>query len=116
MAIEVISVPRPAWSPLPFEGCRDVEGKVFLAQERLTLAMLRFSKDATIHEHAAEHDIDVTCVEGSGRKTVGDEQAALQAGERVRWPANLAHRLWTEGDEMVTLMVEHHASREKAGR
>lgn len=116
MAIEVTSVPRPEWSPLPFDGCQSVDGKVFLAQERLTVAMLHFSKGATIHEHAAEHDIDVICVEGSGRMTVGDEQAVLQAGQRVRWPANVAHRLWTEGDEMVTLMVEHLTGRKKAGR
>jgi hypothetical protein len=32
-----------------------------------------------------------------------EEQAGRQ---RVIWPAGLSHRLWTEGSEMETLMVE----------
>ena len=116
MAIEVTSVPRPAWSPLPFDGCRDVEGKTLLAQKGLFIAMLRFARDATIHEHPADHDVDVVCLEGNGKTSVGGEETTIQAGERVRWPANVAHRLWTEDDVMVTLMVEHPDSKKKAGR
>ncbi|MEZ4664746.1 MAG: hypothetical protein R2911_45015 [Caldilineaceae bacterium] len=100
-------VKRPQWSPLPFEGCIGVEGKVFLDLEHLAVALLRFQPHATIHEHAASFDIDVICMEGSGCTSVNGQQANLQAGQKVRWPAHLAHRLWTESDTMITLMVEH---------
>ena len=103
-------MPRPEWSPLPYDGCRDVDGKTLLAQEGLFVAMLRFGKDATIHEHPADHDVDVVCLEGRGRTSVGEEQSDIEAGQRVRWPANEQHRLWTEGEEMLTLMIEHPAS------
>ncbi len=73
--------------------------------------MLRFRRHGTIHEHPAEHDVDVICLEGQGMTSVGSERAAIRAGERVRWPANVSHRLWTEGDEMVTLMIEHLGTR-----
>lgn len=110
MAIEVANVPRPAWSPLPYDGCRGVDGKVLLARGDLSIAMLRFEEEATIHEHPAARDTDVFCLEGRGKTSVGGEQAEIQAGQRVRWPANENHRLWTEGEEMLTLMIEHPAA------
>ncbi|HEY1012355.1 MAG TPA: hypothetical protein VGE07_06575, partial [Herpetosiphonaceae bacterium] len=66
MPPEVLPVPRPDWSPLPDEGCRGVEGRVLLRQPHLSLAMLRFAPGGTIHEHAAEIEIDVICLEGEG--------------------------------------------------
>ncbi len=110
MTVDVQPVPRPEWSPLPREGCHGVEGKVLLRLPHLSLAILRFSPGGTIHEHPADHDIDVICLEGWGMTSVGGTTAALQEGESVRWPAGLPHRLWTEDHEMVTLMVEHSPS------
>ena len=100
-------VKRPQWSPLPYDGCTGVEGKVFLELAHLALAMLRFQPHATIHEHAAPFDIDVVCIEGSGYTSVNGNAASLHAGQKIRWPADYAHRLWTESDTMITLMVEH---------
>ena len=80
---------------------------MLLEEEHLLLAMLRFRPGGTIHEHPAPVDADVICLEGRGMTSVGGEPATLQAGQRVRWPANAPHRLWTEDSEMITLMVEH---------
>jgi len=102
------SIPRPEWSPLPFDGCSGVEGKVLLKQEQLCLAILRFAPNGTIHEHPADIDIDVICLEGMGMTSVDGNLAAIKAGEQVRWPAGHPHRLWTEGSEMTTLMVEYY--------
>lgn len=87
-------------------GCRNVEGRVIFRDESLLLAVLRFSEDGTIHEHAGESDTVVACLEGSGYTSVGGETAPLSAGERVVWPADVEHRLWTEKSTMTTLMVE----------
>jgi quercetin dioxygenase-like cupin family protein len=107
MSLAVNPIPRPTWTPLPFEGCYGVEGKVLLRLEHLHIAMLRFGPQATIHEHPADIDVDVICLEGQGMTSVSGQQSALHAGEQVRWPAGLPHRLWTENSEMITLMVEH---------
>lgn len=109
--IAVHAVPRPSWSPLPYEGCRNVEGKVLLIEDDLSVAMLRFAKNGTIHEHAGEFDADVICLEGSGYASVEGARADLTAGQRVRWPAGKMHRLWTRESEMLTLMVERTARR-----
>lgn len=103
--------PRNEWSPLPFEGCVGVEGRVLLDRDTLVVASLRFSHSATIHEHAAPFAVDVVCLEGSGHVSVGDETFAFRAGQTILWPPGVAHRLWTQGGTMVTLMLERRDQR-----
>jgi quercetin dioxygenase-like cupin family protein len=104
---EIRPVPRSAWSPLPYEGCLNVEGKVLLSLPHLSIAMLRFAPGGTIHEHSADIDIDVICLEGRGMTSLDGQSAPFQAGEQVRWPRGVQHRLWTTESNMTTLMVEH---------
>jgi quercetin dioxygenase-like cupin family protein len=101
-----VPVPRPEWSLLPHPGCVDVEVKVLLRASDVLIAMLRFGRQATIHEHDASFDVDVICVEGGGFVSLDGESSPLRAGERILWPAGHLHRLWTDGESMVTLMVE----------
>ena len=101
--------PRPEWEPLPYEGCTGVEGKVLLREEDFFVAILRFAPGGTIHEHPGPNDTHVACIEGEGFTSVGGETSPIHAGERVRWPKGVAHRLWTEGSGMLTLMVERTA-------
>ena len=98
--------PRPEWSPLPFEGCVGVEGKVLVRETAFFLSLLRFEPGGTIHEHPGEHDAYVVCLDGEGWTSVGDERSPLRAGEFVVWPQGVPHRLWTEGTTMTTLMYE----------
>ncbi|MCP4419675.1 MAG: KTSC domain-containing protein [Chloroflexi bacterium] len=114
MTLEILSARQKEWKPLPDEGCINVRHKPLLKQDHLALAMLHFGKQATIHKHAADFDVDVVCLEGSGLTSVGKEQAPLFAGDRVRWPAGKQHRLWTTDSEMMTLMVEHIGGEETA--
>jgi quercetin dioxygenase-like cupin family protein len=69
--------------------------------------MLRFGRKATIHAHAADFEVDVICIEGAGFVRVGGATSRFGAGQRVRWPSGVIHRLWTENSMLVTLRVEH---------
>jgi quercetin dioxygenase-like cupin family protein len=109
VTIEIAPVPRPDWSPLPYEGCVGVEGKVLVREEDFFVAMLRFDDQATIHEHPGPNDTIVVCLEGTGFTSVAGETARIRAGEQARWPKDVPHRLWTDGSTMVTLMVERTA-------
>ena len=102
---QVTPVKRADWSPLPFEGCRNVDGKVLLDEEGIGVALLRFGRDGRIHEHSGDSDAYVVCLEGRGYTSVAGEDAALAAGEKVFWPKGVMHRLWTADSEMLTLMV-----------
>ena len=106
--IEIEQVKQATWSPLPYEGCINVEYKSYLHRNgRVAIASLKFGQHATIHEHPADIDVDVICLAGEGFTSVSGDVAEIRAGQRVFWPAGQAHRLWTEATEMTTLMVEH---------
>ena len=106
MNVDIRPWPRPDWSPLPAEGAVGVELRVLVREDDLLVAMLRFAEHATIHEHPGPNDTIVVCLEGEGFTSVADETAPLHAGQQVRWPRDIRHRLWTEGSTMVTLMIE----------
>ncbi|MEM7032033.1 MAG: pyridoxamine 5'-phosphate oxidase family protein [Chloroflexota bacterium] len=107
MSFEIKTIAHPEWKPLPNDGCINVEVKALTEFDHSFLAMLRFQPNGTIHEHSADINIDVICLEGQGMTSVAGEQAPIKAGEQVHWPAGLPHRLWTEDQGMQTLMVEH---------
>jgi quercetin dioxygenase-like cupin family protein len=108
MTVRIEPFARPDWSPLPFEGCRGVEGIVLAREGDFFISMLRFGRNATIHEHPGEADTIVICIEGEGFTSVAGETAPLREGQTVRWPKQVPHRLWTEDSTMRTLMVEGH--------
>ena len=72
---------RPDWSPLPFEGCVGVEGKVLVRESGFFFSLLRFEPGGTIHEHPGERDAYVACLEGEGWTSVGEEHSQLRTGE-----------------------------------
>ena len=101
------SFPRPDWSPVPRDGCKDVMGKVLLVDQRNVVAMLKIAPHGNTDIHPAPYDIHVLCTEGSGFVTCGDETTALAAGESVLWPRDVPHNLYTKAESMTTIMVEH---------
>jgi quercetin dioxygenase-like cupin family protein len=105
---EVTPWPRPDWSPLPFEGCVGVDGKVLVREDDFFIAMLRFQPSGTIHEHPGPNNTIVVCIEGEGFTSVAGETAPIREGEKVYWPRDIPHRIWTENSTMRTLMVERH--------
>jgi quercetin dioxygenase-like cupin family protein len=102
--VDVARVPRPDWAPLP--GAAGVDGRVLVREADFFVALLRFRSDATIDEHAGPNDTLVVCLEGEGFTSVGGVTKPLRESERVFWPANVLHRLWTDETTMKTLMVE----------
>jgi hypothetical protein len=108
MPLDLQQIRQDGWTPLPFEGCRNVYVKMLIKLDHLGLAMLRFDPDGTIHEHAAEIESEVSCLEGEGMISMGDEQSSFKAGQRLRWTVGIMHRLWTNDTTMLTLMVEHY--------
>ena len=103
-------MPRSHWTPIPREGTVGVMGRVMLKRAGLAIANLKFSASATIDQHSAPFEIDVICLAGEGFVSVGNDSSPFRAGDRVVWPAGVNHRLWTEGTEMETLMVERYGS------
>ena len=59
-----------------------------------------------IPERCAGYPTDVVCLEGGGFPSAGSEEADLSPGHKPLWPADGLHRLWTEDESMVALMIE----------
>ena len=110
MSVDIRSIPRPGWDPLP--GGEGIVGRVLVREgpndrrPDLLVAELRFSEDAKIEPHPGERDAIVVCLAGEGFTSVADETVPLREGQQVRWPKGIVHGLWTEGSTMTTLMVE----------
>ena len=110
MSPDIRPWPRPEWSPLPGKGVVGVDGRVLVRDGDFLVAHLRFAEHATVHEHPGLNDTIVVILEGEGFTSVGGETAPVRAGEHVRWPKGVPHRLWTEESAMQTLMIEAHPS------
>ena len=108
MSLEIRPFARPEWSRSPSRAAWAWKASCSYA-EGFFIAMLRFPEHATIHEHPGEVDTFVACIDGSGFTSVGGETAPIAAGQQVRWPAGVPHRLWTEATTMTTLMIERSA-------
>ncbi|HEU0304824.1 MAG TPA: hypothetical protein VFR32_09625 [Gaiellaceae bacterium] len=104
MTLDVNPIPRPGWDPVP--ECVGVVGRVLVREEAFFIAELRFSENATIHEHPGENDTIVVCLAGEGFTSIAGENAPIREEQWVRWPKGVSHRLWTQGSTMTTLMVE----------
>jgi len=94
------------WRPLDRPGSRGVEARLLLREGDRAIALLRLAPGASIDEHAADTDTRVVCLEGEGHASSGSGQAAVRAGDVLRWPRGEPHRLWTEAAGMMTLMLE----------
>jgi quercetin dioxygenase-like cupin family protein len=104
--IQVHEQPKPDWALLTRPGCENVEFRVLLGSDGILIANLRFAPSSTIDRHSAPFDIDVICVHGEGLTSIGDSVSSFAAGQFVRWPKDKEHCLWTEEQEMETIMVE----------
>ena len=106
MPLEPQVIPLPTWTPVERPDVRGVEAVLLHRDASLLAVTLKFDANATIDEHTAAWDIDVVCLEGQGWVSVGADSAEIRAGEEVRCPQGEPHRLWTNGQEMRTLMLE----------
>ena len=105
--MEKKAFPRPDWSPVPRDGCENVNGQVLLVDKRSVVATLKLDTNGHTDLHPAPYDIHVLCTDGSGFTQCGEEHTKLQAGESVLWPKDKPHKLYTKDSSMTTIMIEH---------
>jgi quercetin dioxygenase-like cupin family protein len=108
--------PLPVWSPKRNDNAVGIEFRILLENRDLLIAELKFSVHGTFDAHTAPWDCHVLCLEGAGYVLVGDETQPLKAGESVRWPKDQLHQLWTDGQTMITQMIEHRHQVEDPAR
>jgi quercetin dioxygenase-like cupin family protein len=106
VTLEINPIPRPGWDPLPYDGCVGVVGRVLVREWGFFIAELRFSEHATIHEHPSDNDHIVTCIQGEGFVSVGDEVVPIREEQQTLVPRGVTHRIWTEDSTMTALVFD----------
>ena len=116
MRIRVVDVPQWGWKPLPMRGCIGVLARVLLFSKDLVVIMVKLEVEGSLCEQASPYAIDVVCLEGLGGTSVRDssrlEIMDLHAGQSVRWPADVLHRLWAVEEPLTALLIEHVGNRD----
>lgn len=107
MSLQPKPVKQVTWMPLPKGGYENVEVKMLMGLEgELRVSMMKIKPNGGMPTHQDKAEIEVICLEGSGFVSVGEDKIPFKMGDRVTWPPNTDHRLWTSDDEMITLMIE----------
>lgn len=93
---------RPEGPP----GTHGVTGRMIHQDARGSIAELTFGTHAALAQHTNPSTAYFVVISGGGLVQVGAEQAAVNHGEAVVWPAGEPHAAWTEGSEMRAIVVE----------
>jgi quercetin dioxygenase-like cupin family protein len=105
------SVPQWDWSPPALRGGHGVVAQVLVSRIDVVVVRAEFDEHASLAEHAARRAITVVCLKGAGNASVREEAEVrtigFSEGQWVTWPHGKLYRLWTEGERMSVLMVEH---------
>lgn len=82
MPFEITPVKRPDWTPVPYEGVRNVKYKSLLRLNHIGIAMLKFEPYGTINEHPADFPIDVIVIAGEGMTSIEGESAPIKQAKK----------------------------------
>jgi len=74
--------------------------------DTLAVVELHFEPGGEIWEHDAPYPILFIVIEGRGMVRAGGEEARVEAGQAVLWPAGVLHKAWAEGEPLTAIAVE----------
>ncbi len=74
--------------------------------DTLAVVELHFEPGGEIWEHDVPYPILFITIEGRGMVRVGGEDASVQAGQAVLWPAGVLHKAWAEDAPFTAIAVE----------
>ncbi len=74
--------------------------------DTLAVIELHFEPGGEIWEHDAPYPILFVVIEGRGMVRVGGEDAPVQAGQAVLWPADVLHKAWAVDAPFTAIVVE----------
>jgi quercetin dioxygenase-like cupin family protein len=92
--------------PLPPAGTRGLADQTIWSDPRARITELAFSRRALIPPQTSPDMGLFIVVSGGGWVQVGDERSAINHGEAIEWPPDVAHGAWTDGSPMRAILVE----------
>ena len=98
----------------PSSGNVDVWSRVISATDAGSVTSLHLEPGGATDRHAVPFGQLVVVVAGSGQVEVGNERASVSAGDVVRWPRDVPHRLTSERG--CSALVVTHEEGQRAWR
>lgn len=90
----------------PPSGSQGLADQTIWGDTRARITELAFSRRALIPPQTSPDLGLFIVVAGGGWVQVGEERAAVNHGEAVEWPPDVAHGAWTDGSTMRVILVE----------
>jgi quercetin dioxygenase-like cupin family protein len=90
----------------PAGGGQGVAEQVIWDHPYARVTELAFGPRAVLPPRSSPRQALFVIVAGGGWVQVGDERAAVNHGEAVVWPPNVAHGAWTDGTHLRALLIE----------
>lgn len=92
----------------PPPNCTAMYPALIHHDEAVHVVELHFEPGGEIYEHSADHPILFIVIDGKGRIRVDGEEATIQAGQAVLWPADRLHKAWAEDVPFTAIAVEYN--------
>lgn len=83
-----------------------VAEQIIRSDTRGSVTEMAFAPRAVLAPRSSPREGLFVVVAGGGWVQVGEERAAVNHGEAVIWPADVAHGAWTDGAHMRALLIE----------
>ena len=90
----------------PPAGMQGVADQTIWGDPRVRITELAFAPRAVVAPQTSPDLGLFIVVSGGGWVQVGDERTAINHGEAVEWPPDVAHGAWTDGTTMRAILVE----------
>jgi quercetin dioxygenase-like cupin family protein len=96
-------------------NCPGMYPALIYHEDPVHVVELHFEPGGEMWEHSADHPILFITIHGKGRVRVDGEEAEIQAGQAVLWPAGKRHKAWAEESPLTAIVVEYDTPRSITG-
>lgn len=101
--MDLVHLDPAAATPVRRAGCTGMQMIPISHGETWDATALFFSPHASSDDHAAPFDESLVVTQGQGWVSLGDDIAAVRAGDKLAIPRNTFHRYWTGDESMAAI-------------
>ncbi len=93
----------------PPPNCKAMHPAMIYHDNAIHVMELHFEPGGEMWEHDADHPILFIVIHGKGRVRLDGQEAEMQAGEAILWPAGKMHKAWAQDGPFTALAIEYEA-------